>query len=215
MRRMTAKQPTSPAAAAIATARTSVLAGALVMHVKSQRGAVYLLEALRSEDLERRSDACRTGATETQDARGVAVHETELVGHQEKREPLLLLKTVNHRMEPLLTWFIHAGGRLVEQQHGGSAHEGKGEQETLELAPRQGPDGLGGVLAEQSHELHQTLNIAPRYLGQHGFGAQKIVPGDRQVALDVELLRDVAQPRPVCPTNRASAGHRTDEGLEQ
>ena len=80
MRRITAKQPTRPAATAIATGRASASGEMVAMHVEPVRGAIRFLQPLGSEHVFRGAEERRAVAgREAQDRVGVLVHQRELV----------------------------------------------------------------------------------------------------------------------------------------
>src|SRR6516225_6339435 len=132
MRRMTAKHPTSPAATAIAIESTS---SSLVMHVISHRGAVQLVEQVRCEHGPWWTNA-RAVATKTQDIRGVAVDDRQLVRNEQHGQALVLLQPAHELVQALLTRFINARRRFIEQEDVRVAHERKRHEQPLELPAR-------------------------------------------------------------------------------
>src|SRR6202165_1204135 len=120
--RITAKQPTRPAAIAIAMETERALTEVIVA-VVLDRSPVHLLESLGWEDLPRRTEAGAHRPAQTQHVGRVAIDEAQLVGDEEQRQTALLLQTMDHLVEQLLARVIHAGGRVVGQQHRRGADE--------------------------------------------------------------------------------------------
>src|SRR6266550_5924747 len=132
IRRITAKQPTSPAASAIAVERVSA---SMVMDVKCYRRPVNLVEQLRGQDRSRRAEVCGA-STETEHIGCVLIDNRELVRNQEYRQMPIGLKALNELIQPLLSGFVDTGGRLVEQQDVRIPHQGKGDEQPLKLPAR-------------------------------------------------------------------------------
>jgi hypothetical protein len=106
-----------------------------------------------------------------------------------------------------------ANADAVEQEHVGVADERECDEQALELSPRGRADRLAGLLfeADPAHELRQVIS------GLHHVTlcGKQIEAGDRQVAFEIELLRDVADPRSRCPSHATMKRDRTDECLKQ
>src|SRR4029079_6022335 len=127
MRRITAKHPTSPAASAIVADRASA---SMLMHVKRDGRSVDLVQKLRRQHGRGFTEVRGPGA-QTQDVRGMLVHHGQVVRNEQHRQSAFGLQPLNQLVEPFLARFVDAGGRLVEQQHIGMAHQCERDQETL------------------------------------------------------------------------------------
>src|SRR5574341_1980752 len=160
MRRITAKQPTRPAATAMPTGSASAPIESVVMDVEPHRHAVRLLQSLGGKDFHRRPVAARPPA-KAQHVRRVAVDETQLVRDEQDREAGALLNTPHHGVHRLLARLIDAGGRLVEQQHGGISHQREREQQALELAAGQRADRPRGQLGREPHQIQCAPHAVP------------------------------------------------------
>src|SRR5215813_4906853 len=136
IRRISAKQPTRPAATAMATGSASASG---LMDVVIHGRPVHLVEDVGREDRPRRPQA-RLAPAQAQHGGRVPVDDGQLVRDEEDREPLLLLEAPRQLVQALLPRLVDAGGRLVEQEDGRVAGEGEGDEQALELATRQRPD---------------------------------------------------------------------------
>ena len=163
------------------------------MDVILHRAPVYLFEPLRRQHIPRWPDEA-SPATETEDPRGVAIDEAQLVRDEQQGEAPGPLQAIDLLVEPFLTRLIDAGRRLVEEQHAGAPQEGKGQQEPLELASREGPDRLPDHVLGEIDQVECGTDIGGRGVPDARLGPKKIVAADGQVALDVELLRDIGRP---------------------
>src|SRR6266540_1122388 len=88
--RITAKQPTRPAAADIAMDSERVLTQVIVAMVLHRR-PVHVLDGLGSEDLPRWSKAGPRRPAQAQHVVRIAIDQAQLVGDEEQRQATLLL----------------------------------------------------------------------------------------------------------------------------
>jgi len=116
-------------------------------------------------------------------------------------------------VEAILTRLVHPCRRLVEHQDRWTSNERPGDEQPLELAARQRSDRLGGGHCFQPHESQQARDLVSRRASDRGLGVKEIGAGDRQVTLDVELLRYVADLGIFLPPNAALERQRSDERL--
>ena len=92
---------------------------------------------------------------------------------------------------------IDARGRLVEEQHRRVVHDGAGERQPLLEAERQLPGGGGEVRPQVEgggHALDRLAAPCPRQ--SVGAGEELQVLAHGEIAVERELLRHVAKPRP-------------------
>src|SRR5262245_28499057 len=91
MRRITAKHPTSPAASAIVADRASA---SMLMYVKRHRRSVDFVKEIRRQN-GRGLTEMRRSAAQTQDVRGVLVHDRQIVRDEKHRQPAFRLQPLN------------------------------------------------------------------------------------------------------------------------
>src|SRR5450432_1146591 len=141
IRRMTAKQPTRPAAAPAPTESASALGSNVIVNVVADRGAVQLLQQLRGQDMPGRAEA-GVPAGQTQNVRRVLKDHAQIVRDEQKGQTLLGTKSLDRVIDGVLSRLVHPGGGLVEQQDSRTPHQRRGHQQSLELASREGSDRL-------------------------------------------------------------------------
>src|ERR1044071_1893303 len=139
MRRMTAKQPTSPAATAIAAGTTSV--SMVIVEVKLDPASVEPREQILRENFPRLPVAdLAEAASQTQDSGREFMDDRQVVRHEKHRELPLPLQAHDQLVQPLLSGFIDTRGRFVEQQHVRLPCEREGDEQTLKLTSGQRAD---------------------------------------------------------------------------
>src|SRR5262249_48004260 len=129
MRRMTAKQPTSPAASAIVadSARASML-----MHVKGDRRPVNLVQEIRRQNGRGFAKMRRSGA-QTQDVPRMLMDHRQIMRDEKHGKFAFRLQALDELVEPFLPRFVDTGGRFIQKQHVRITHQRKGDQESLKL----------------------------------------------------------------------------------
>src|ERR1019366_227127 len=142
MRRITAKQPTTPAAAPVAIERARLLGSKLIVDVVGDGRAVELFEAGGGEHGGGTPEE-RAAMRKAQDARRNAVDHAEIVGDEEGRELPLAPEPLERVIQARLPRLVDAGRGLVEEQDAGPPREGDGHEGALELAAGEGGGGLG------------------------------------------------------------------------
>src|ERR1017187_6171668 len=135
IRRITAKQPTTPAAAPVAIERARLLGSKLIVDVVADGCAVELFEVGRGEHGGGTPEE-RATMRKAQDVRRNTVDHAEIVGDEEGRELPLAPEPLERVVQARLTGLVHTGRGLVEEQDAGPAREGDGHEEPLELADR-------------------------------------------------------------------------------
>src|SRR5581483_10146498 len=133
---MTAKQPTSPAAAAIAADNSR---NSAFMDVKGHRRSVQLAQSIGSQDVFRRTEPVML-PTKAEHGGGVPKHHGEIVRDEDDGETAITLQPVNQLVQAFLSWFVNARRRLVEQQDVRGGEQREGDQQALELSSRQRTD---------------------------------------------------------------------------
>ena len=112
-------------------------------------------------------------------------------------------------VEGLLPPLVDARGGLVQQQDVRPSDQSDGHEEPLKLSAGEGADGLVGELGSQPHHVEREPSLVVRGARHAGLGAEQVLPGDREVAFDVELLRHVSQPGAFGPADSSfGAGAR-------
>src|SRR5271165_493363 len=119
IRRITAKQPTRPAAIAIVIESKKVLK---VMDVIVEGRSIDFREQIGREDLPRRPKA-RVFMPEAQHVRRVLINDRKVVRDEKHRDALFFLKMTHYLIQLLLTWLIHTCRGFIEQQDGRIAQE--------------------------------------------------------------------------------------------
>src|ERR1035437_387648 len=213
MRRITAMDPTRPAATAIAAGISSSLSGG-VMRMESHRCAIHLLEALGGKHLHRPPEI---GAPwrQAKYAIAVRVHEAQIVRNQQQCHPLFELKAAQQGVDAPFTGLVDAGGRFVEQEDGGPSDQREREQEALELTAGQRSDLLHRHGHRQIDQVEDALQLIGRRACDVRLRSEKVETGQGQVALDVELLGNVADRRLRSPTDRPRSRNRADQCAEE
>src|ERR1019366_3183969 len=130
MRRITAKQPTSPAAMAIVSESVSELISGPVMDMEINGGSVQVTQGVGSQHGLRGAEAW-VRATEAEHRVGVMVNDTEVVRDQQNGDVVLLLEPPDGGIENFLAGFVDTCGRFVEEQNVRFADEREGNQKPL------------------------------------------------------------------------------------
>jgi len=126
-----------------------------------------------------------------------------------------MLQATDELVQSLLARLVDPGRRLIEQEDGRVADQGKRDEQPLELSARQRADRVPGDVGRDVDEAQGPRDVRLGLPRQRRARSEKVEAGDRDVALEVEVLRDVADPDTGCPADLTLERNRSDEGLEE
>src|SRR5882762_8481267 len=115
----------------------------------------------------------------------------------------------------LLTRFVDAGGRFIEQQYIWSADQGKPDQSSLEVPTREMAHRRCQHLCCQAYTRRNLLDLVSRYLQNSTLRIEEICVRQREVSIGIDLLRDIPDPRCWIPDNLARIRNKPEQGLQQ
>src|SRR5579875_204242 len=210
IRRITAKQPTSAAATAIATDSSKV---SLLMHV-ILLGSVNLAKQFGGEN-RLRGPKIGLGPAQAKHVGRVSVNRRQFMRDEEHGQSLVLLQPMHQFVQALLARLINSGRRLIQQQDRGTPDQGECDQQTVELSARHGPDRLFRNLQGYTNEIQDTYDVRRGIARERGARPQKIHPCDGKITFQIELLRDVTNADLRGPENPAFPWNSADERSEQ
>ncbi len=172
------------------------------------------LQTLRGEDLGRWSEI-RPVMREKEDMIRVVMHQIHVMRNEQHGEPFVLLQTANQRVDVPFARLVDTSRWLIKEEYCRAANEREREEEPLQLATRQRADPLVGDLCREIHQRHDALYISVVCVRDVCFRAQEVSTGEREVARDVELLRDIPDVRPRHPANGSLRRNCSDQCLEE
>src|SRR6266542_979491 len=142
-------------------------------------------------------------------------HHCEVVRDEDDRQVVVVLHALDQRSELLPSRLINTRRRLIEQQHIRSTEQCKCDQQPLELATRIRPDESVARSPGNADDI-EDLGDSDRRFPRQGYArVQEVVPCQRQVALEVQFLGDVADPGSRRPTDNAVGWNRAEQRTQE
>src|SRR3989338_1039204 len=198
--------------------RARPMPGAAMVMVKiMEQGRVMAIEPRERLRRERFDWLAETRSRPVHAENGVrmAVDEMKVVGNEEERELMFVLEPVERLVDLFFARDVHARRWLVEEQDIRLADQGECDHGALEL-----PRGQLAQVPRQDGVLEPHGGSCPRHILLSGarnarFGVEEVTRGKRQLPVDVEFLRNIADLRLLRPAYGASVRNGGEERTEE